>query len=94
MAKKFHPLALEYIFNETENYFEDDIRLYTDKYSITNINEATTSSYNTDIINDNFIALNQVYDNVSIDIPRQQYNINRNTDMLSTDNESSDYDTE
>lgn len=93
-GKKFHPLALEYIFNETENYFEDDIRLYTDKYSITNINEATTSSYNTDIINDNFIALNQVYDNVSIDIPRQQYNINRNTDMLSTDNESSDYDTE
>lgn len=31
-GKKFHPLAFQYLINEAENYFQDDITDYLEKY--------------------------------------------------------------
>lgn len=33
-GKKFHPLTFQYIINETENYFQDDITEYLEKLNI------------------------------------------------------------
>lgn len=74
-GKKFHPLALEYIFNETENYFEDDIRMYNEKYTLS-LNDSSES----------FININNVYDNVS-EINFDKNSDCNTTDNESSDNE-------
>lgn len=74
-GKKFHPLSLEYIFNETENYYEDDIRNYNEKYNLTD-----------NVLNESFMKLNNVYDNVS----DMDFNNNEDNDIDTTDSDISE----
>lgn len=49
-GKKFHPLTFQYLINETENYYQDDITEYLTKYGSDSLENNFLSSIDLDLV--------------------------------------------